>query len=185
MLQDEAFKSPADKQNSLTWTQINQHLHYSSYTILDIFIVALFTMFTEYLSTQQCLVRRSGTGGFGMEGFNSQMSLTGSYWKSSKTFHPWLWRLDRDFLVWLRDLVSVMFSLLSCEISSDWKTKKIARRLWNRRTVVGNSLCVYETYYLRVSVSQSNHTDLDQFSVIWTRLGVHSEVWGFKVKLWY
>lgn len=57
-------------------------------------LVCVLRIWTESLPTHWSLVRNSATSGFGFGGFRGQIFLPGSHWKSSETFHPWLWRLD-------------------------------------------------------------------------------------------
>lgn len=101
------------------------------------------------------------------------MSLTGSNWESSKTFHPWLWRLDQDFLVWLKDCILVMLSLLSWETLRALATEE---QLWG-------IYCLYMRHIICLSPGPATWSWTSR--VIWTALpplGVRSEVWGFAGK---
>lgn len=101
-------------------------------------------------------------------GFIGQMSLPGSLWKSSETFHPRLWRLDWDFLLLLQGRVFVMFSFSVLWESSDffWLEDKTTEQLaalersWT--TVERNLMSGHEKYYTSVSLSPDTE--------IWTSL---------------
>lgn len=101
-------------------------------------------------------------------GFIGQMSLPGSLWKSSETFHPRLWRLDWDFLLRLEGWVFVMFSFFQ----SSERLKFLLTGRQNHRAVsssgkkLDNSCEEFNVWIweiLSVCLAQSRHKDLNQF----------------------